>query len=409
MRCSPSAGTAPLCCSARTPVLEGEAHLPQFVDRPWLRARHYDDDVRVAMDEQIFAIQSYGGISRLFAELARQFANDRIPEIEILPIHAPIINRYILDDPALAKALDASRARNEWTALVRYLSRISTKTSCDVVHNTFYLPHGLAPMGGAKRIVTIHDMIPELRPDTRRRLDFVTLKRRYVAKADHIICVSEATRSDLLKVYGPIQAPISVVHHGVDARFTPDAPPLATLPERYLLFVGNRSQYKDAGVLFRAFAALGADRDVRLVCIGGGAFTRKETALLQQLGIADRVMQTQLTDDGIASAYANALVFIFPSHFEGFGLPALEAMACGVPVVLARATSLPEVGAEAAAYFEPGDAVALAGILRDLLADEHARSDLVARGLRRAAFFTWERTAQLTAEVYQAASPAAVA
>lgn len=361
------------------------------------------------MDEQIFAIQSYGGISRMFAELARQFAKGEVPDIELLPFHAPIINRYVLDDPRLAKALAASRARNEWTALVRYLSRISTKTSCDVVHNTFYLPHGLAPVGGAKRVVTIHDMIPELRPDTRRRLDFVTLKRRYVAKADHIICVSEATRSDLLKVYGPIQAPITVVHHGVDSNFMPDLPRLASLPERYLLFVGNRGQYKDAGVLFRAFAALNDQSGVRLVCIGGGAFTRSELQQLQELGIAGRVMQMQLSDDGIVSAYANALVFIFPSHFEGFGLPALEAMACGAPVVLARATSLPEVGSDAAIYFEPGDAGALTGILRDLLSDDLARSELVARGLKRAAFFTWERTAQQTAEVYRAAAPAAVA
>jgi len=360
------------------------------------------------MDEQIFAIQSYGGISRLFAELARQFAQGVIPEIDLLPIHAPIINRYILDDPRLAKALDASAARNEWTALVRYLTRISTRTSSDVVHNTFYLPHGLAAVGGAKRVVTIHDMIPELRPDTRRRLDFVTLKRRYVDKADHIICVSESTRSDLLKVYGPVRAPITVVHHGVDARFTPNAPPLPILPERYLLFVGNRTQYKDARVLFRALAEL-KDEDVHLVCIGGGSFSRTETTMLQRLGIAHRVVQMQLTDDEIVSAYANAEVFIFPSHFEGFGLPALEAMACGVPVVLARATSLPEVGADAAAYFEPGDHLALTGILNELLQDASARQDLTARGLQRAAHFTWQRTASLTADVYRAARGAAVA
>jgi len=371
-------------------------------------SRHYDGGVRVAMDEQIFAIQSYGGISRLFAELARQFALGVAPEIELLPIHAPIINRYVLDDPRLAHALDVSQARNEWTALVHYLSRISTKRSSDVVHNTFYLPHGLAAVRGAKRIVTIHDMIPELRPDTRRRLDFVTLKRRYVDKADHIICVSEATRSDLLKVYGPVRAPITVVHHGVDSRFAPGAPRLSALPERYLLFVGNRSQYKDAGVLFRALAALKEADDVRLVCIGGGSFNRAEMAMLQQLGIAHRVMQKQLTDDEIVSAYANAEIFIFPSHFEGFGLPALEAMACGVPVVLARATSLPEVGADAAVYFEPGDHVRLAGIISELLADSSARQDLTKRGLSRAAYFTWQRTANLTAEVYSSARTTAV-
>jgi len=360
------------------------------------------------MDEQIFAIQSYGGISRLFAELARQFAAGQIADLELMPLHAPIINRYILDDPALAKALDAPAARNEWMALVRYLSRISTKSPADIVHNTFYLPHGLAAVGDAKRVVTIHDMIPELRPDTRRRLDFVTLKRRYVDRADHIICVSESTRSDLLKVYGPVKAPITVVHHGVDSRFTPNAPRLPGLPERYLLFVGNRGQYKDAGVLFQALARL-SDTEVRLVCIGGGSFTKAESAQLQQLGIGGRVMQVQLSDSQIVSAYANAEVFVFPSHFEGFGLPALEAMSCGVPVVLARATSLPEVGADSAMYFEPGDEVALAGILDELLRDASARQQMASKGLERAAIFTWQRTASMTAEVYRNAQKAAAA
>ena len=361
------------------------------------------------MDEQIFAIQAYGGISRLFAELAQQFAAGSIQDIELLPLHAPIINRYILDDPELSAALAASAARNEWTALVRYLTRISTKSTSDIVHNTFYLPHGLAAAGGARRVVTIHDMIPELRPDTRRRLDFATLKRRYVDRADHIICVSEATRSDLLKVYGPVKAPITVVHHGVDTRFTPAAPRLTGLPERYLLFVGNRGQYKDAGVLFRALAGLGDDQDVRLVCVGGGSFTRAETSMFQQLGISHRVMQMQLNDAEMVSAYANAEVFIFPSHFEGFGLPALEAMACGAPVVLARATSLREVGADSALYFEPGDDIELAGVLRELLRDSSARQEMTAKGLERAAVFTWQRTASRTAEVYRAAHKAAVA
>ena len=101
--------------------------------------------MRVAVDEQIFAIQPYGGISRLFAELARQYASSVIPDLDLLPLDAPIINRYVLDDPLVRQALKAREARNEWTALARYFSRISVKTNCDVVHNTFYLPHGLAP------------------------------------------------------------------------------------------------------------------------------------------------------------------------------------------------------------------------------------------------------------------------
>ena len=142
----------------------------------------------MAFDEQIFAIQRYGGISRMFAQLARQFVLEPIEDVQVLPFNAPVVNRYLLDHPELSGPLGARQARNEWTALAHYLTRPQTHPRCEIVHNSFYLPHGLAPVKGAKRIVTVHDMIPERLPHTRRRLDRLTLKRRYVQRADHIIC-----------------------------------------------------------------------------------------------------------------------------------------------------------------------------------------------------------------------------
>ena len=359
--------------------------------------------MRVAVDEQIFAIQPYGGISRLFAELARQYASSVIPDLELLPQDAPIINRYVLDDPLVRDALKAREARNEWTALARYFSRISVKTNCDVVHNTFYLPHGLAPTRGAKRIVTVHDMIPELMPQTRRRLDLLTMKRRYVESADQVICVSEATREDLRKVYGHIKAPVTVVHHGVDPRFRSGVERIGELPTRYVLFVGNRGQYKDADVLFEAFARMNIKDDLMLVCAGGGTFSRDEQQRLQALGIAKQVMHLELNDDAMASAFSNAEIFVFPSRFEGFGLPAIEAMACGTPTILADATSLPEVGSDAAAYFEPGNVAELASTMKELLNNSALRVELSEKGKTRADEFTWRRTAEQTADVYRLA------
>lgn len=360
--------------------------------------------MRVALDEQIFAIQPVGGISRMFSELARQFLQGSPADVELVPFQTPIVNRYVLEDVRLTGALQARAARNPWTALGSYFSRVGRPPKADIVHNTFYLPHGLDGRHAGKRIVTIHDMIPELMPRTRRRLDFLTLKQRYVRSADQVICVSEATKQDLLKVYGLIEAPIHVIHHGVSDRFQPDIPRVDFLPERYILFVGHRHQYKDAEVLFRAFAQIAqSDLDLALLCVGGNGLSQRESSLLEELGIRGRVSQRFLSDELMASAYANAEVFVFPSHFEGFGLPALEAMASGIPTILARATSLPEIGGDAALYFEPGAVIELSAQISAVLNDFSLRRDLVQKGLKRSSAFTWERAAAATASVYHQA------
>lgn len=360
--------------------------------------------MRLALDEQIFAIQRFGGISRMFAELARQFVLHTAADVEISPIDAPIVNRYILDDPQLAQALQAYQAKNEWTALARYMSRIRRSGTADIVHNTFYLPHGLPVNGKARRVVTVHDMIPEMLPSSRRRLDWLTLKKRYVMSADHVICVSQATKHDLLETYGQIRAPISVVYHGVDERFSPQAERLDFLPNRYILFVGNRGQYKDADVFFTASAKILKDfDDMRILCIGGSGLSPQEINRLTELGIRERVSQRYLPDELIVSAYAHAELFVFPSRFEGFGLPALEAMASGTPTILARATSLPEVGGEAALYFDPGDPNDLQHVMRRVLESGTVQQELRSLGLDRARQFTWARSARQTALVYEKA------
>lgn len=356
----------------------------------------------MAFDEQIFAIQAYGGISRMFAELANAFVTDFQEALDLLPINAPVVNRYLLDNARLRAHLQVTASPHSYRALAHYFSHTRPNMHANVVHNTFYLPHGLAGNPGAKRVVTIHDMIPEMMPQTRRRLDFLTLKRRYVDRADHIICVSEATRSDLIRCYGLPNAPVTVVHHGVDPRFQPGVHAIASLPARYVLFVGNRSQYKDAKVLMQAFANI-ADQyaDLTLLFVGGGPFTRSEATLLDQLKLGARTIQQDLSDPDMPNAYANAELFVFPSRFEGFGLPALEAMASGAPTILARSTSLPEVGGDAALYFEPGDVDDLTQQMLRGLSDELLRLQLRNSGRTRAGEFTWRSAAQQLLDVYE--------
>ena len=362
--------------------------------------------MRVAFDEQIFAIQHYGGISRQFFELAKQFLGHPEFDVALQPLNAPIVNRYVLDAPHLAQALNVKAVKSSYRALAHFFTHMrptgaTPSGPVEVLHSTFYLPHGLTGYRGARRVVTVHDMIPELLPKTRRRLDLLTLKRRYVFQADHVICVSEATRQDLLRTYGDIPAPISVVHHGVDPLFQPGAPRWPELPDRYVLFVGNRGQYKDAGVLLRAFAAIAeGDPDLTLLFVGGGPFTAAEQRVIRELGLDRRIRHLALSDQQMSAAYGNAEVCVFPSRFEGFGFPALESMACGSPTVLADTSSLPEVGGSAARYFRVGDAEDLAGVLRELLGDDEQRIDLCQAGIERAAKFTWEESARQTAAIY---------
>lgn len=380
-------------------ILGADAFLPHEHGTP--SVGHRLPRVRVAFDEQIFAVQAYGGISRMFAELARQFTDEPELGVELLPLNAPIINRYVLDNPRLRAHLAVRDAGHEYRSLLRYFMRVQPRRGQDIVHNTFYLPHGLVQYPKAKRIVTVHDMIPERMPTTRRRLDFLTLKKHYVERADHIICVSEATKLDLLDIYDNVRAPISVVHHGVDPAFQPGRVKPEGLPREYVIFVGNRSSYKDASVLLEAFGRIASDfPDLTMLLVGGGPLTRHEVEQCRSLGIESRVEQRSLRDEDMPGAYGHARLCVFPSRYEGFGLPALEAMACGTPTVLAEATSLPEVGGDAALYFEVGNASHLAEQMRRVLESPAEHERLRQEGLARAAGFTWHRAAVETAAVY---------
>ena len=358
--------------------------------------------MRVAFDEQIFAIQRYGGISRVFTELAHQFVANPELGVQLQPMAAPLVNEYILRDPITAQALAIRPAKHWGPSIARSLARRRHKGPVDVVHNTFYLPRALADYPEAKRVVTVHDMIPELFPDTRRRLDFLTVKKRYVETADHIICVSESTKRDLLAIYGSLDVPITVVPSGVGPEFTPDAPRLTKWPRQYLLHVGHRRGYKGGDTLFQAFSLVKDDYpELMLMLAGGGPLTTDEKKELMDLRIEDRVFQQQLPDSAMPSAYANARLFVFPSAYEGFGLPVLEAMASGTPVLLCDASSLPEVGGDAAEFFSTGEPDVLAKQISKLLTDDALRRDRIGQGLQRATQFSWSHSAKKTANVYR--------
>lgn len=359
--------------------------------------------MRLAFDEQIFAVQNYGGISRDFFEQARVLTQDSSFDVQLEPLEAPIVNEFLLQDSALAEVLRVWRARGPYSALAKFLSRSRRKEPVDVVHNTFYLPRGLSDYPNARRVATIHDMIPELLPQSRRKLDFLTRKAHYIHNAHHIVCVSESTKGDLLRVYPNLRTPITIAYPGVTATFHPDQLPLEGQNEPYLLHVGNRGHYKDGITLLHAFISIASKfPDLRLLLVGGEPLTRQESKLIAESGVdVDRVSQLSLPERLIARAYAHAAATVFPSRYEGFGLPAVEAMASGSPLILAHTSSLPEVGDDAAEYFTPGDVSSLAAALVQVLSDESQQRQMSLLGIQRAKDFTWEAYTQSNAEAYQ--------
>lgn len=279
----------------------------------------------------------------------------------------------------------------------------------DVFHATDHL---LPRFSRIKTVFTLHDLIFLFHPETHKPLNrwFLTLMMpRFLRAADAIIAVSECTKRDAVRAYGIPEEKITVIYEGVSPRFRPADPETVQamrakygLPEHFILYVGTIEPRKNLTALLEAMTNL-QSAICNLVIVGKkgwlyeGFFQR-----LRELGLEERVHFTgYVPDEDLPALYSAADLFVFPSLYEGFGLPVLEAMACGAPVVCSDTSSLPEVAGDAALLVNPTDVRALAAAIERVLTDEALRASLQARGLERARRFTWEEAARRTLEVYQ--------
>lgn len=259
-------------------------------------------------------------------------------------------------------------------------------------------------------VVTIHDLtpltVPEVMPSEVRRAAYRFWNFRASGESDRILANSNATKCDILRFYPHAAGHVNVIPHAADdfALVEPSPVPTAITADGspYLLSMGNTKPNKDLPTLLRAFATLYADRpDLRLLLVGRDVPGYAASVLGGDPAVS-RVSFTGHVSDGVLrSLYAGAAAFVFPSRYEGFGLPPLEAMISGAPVVCSDAASLPEVVGEAALLFSRGDDAAAAAQIARVLDDHALRGSLVAAGAARAGLFTWERTAAGTLAVYR--------
>ena len=359
--------------------------------------------LRVGFDDQIFRAQRRGGISRYFVELIVRLS---LHGIEPVVLSGPSRNLHLVESGLVpeASAAGGARARAEWVSW-RVLGRPRTPLSSDprptVMHHTFTHPAYLRAWTGP-RVMSLFDMTPELFPHYFKLGNPHFAKRRYCEVADAIVSISQSTANDMMRLYAlDLRAKTHVIPLGVGEEFFADGADTLDVPDRYLLFVGVRSGYKDFATGFAAFVRLASqDPGLHLVVVGGGPFTEVERASIDTSGVGPRVHKLQPSDAQMPEVYRRATAFVFPSLYEGFGLPTLESLASGTSAVLADASCSREVGGDVARYFRPGDVDDLERVLCEAMAPSSLEMVRVA-GPERARLFTWDSTARAHAEVYR--------
>jgi glycosyltransferase involved in cell wall biosynthesis len=363
--------------------------------------------MKILYDYGAFVMQARGGVSRIMCEvirreLAREDVNGRVFagfhrnfELHQLGREFPGKVRGCLLPQTLVRQrlfLPVNRA-----LFIPYAKHFAP----DLCHLTFYQT---PPVPTRTRVVvTVHDLICEVLGPKEKNPE-VVLRERALRRADGIICVSEHTKTDLLRLYPVGDKPVLVAPHGNSLRQTTPVAPDVSGP--FFLYVGTRAvAYKNYALLLKTFARNERLKPFALVCFGGGAFTPTELAAIRQAGLAGRVLHRQGTDAALAGCYQQATALIYPSQYEGFGLPPIEAMGFGCPVLASSAPPMPEINGDAALYFDPGSVEQLLAAITRLLNENGLRTALIERGKQREQLFSWDNTARQIHDFYRSLLP----
>jgi len=363
--------------------------------------------MRVLFDEQIFSNQRFGGISRYYSELVKAMEANQVVSAKLL---SPLCtNHHAREVP---KTCRVGIPFPEIKCVEKYVRYVNKKFAArfidyfkpDILHQTYY-PYRDTPRRSNLRIVTtVYDMIHELFPlDFEDSYQISRLKLRAVRRADLVICISENTRKDLIDLTGIDHDKTVVIHLGVDHMQNLPLETPANSSRPFLLYVGLRDTYKNFERVLKAYAKspeLKSHFD--LVCFGGGALSQKEKNLITKLKIPDnKIIMTGGADSVLAGLYRRASAFLYPSLYEGFGIPPLEAMVHGCPVISSQSSSLPEVLGGAAEYFNPGDSDDLINAITRVVFNQERAEELTRLGSAHVQMYTWQRCADQTLLAYQ--------
>ena len=359
-------------------------------------------EVSVFFDHQCYW-ERYGGVSRYFTEILKTDIEDADYQLALKYSNNEYLRELdfeckpFLDNVCISKKHYAISAANKPNSV-----RMLRRTNANIVHLTHYDPYLFKHIHKKIVVSTIHDLnffaIPEFFGRQTELLK--TWQIRCINNSDKIITISEKTKEDIIKYFKIPNDKITRIYHGINSVFK------KTSEERvvsapYILFVGRRGGYKNFDIVKQSFARIASKySEIMLVCTGQ-QFSANEKKSLYAYGIYDRVLHISANEKTLVNLYSNALFFIFPSLYEGFGLPLLEAMSCECPVLCSNASCFPEIAENAVLYFDPCSVEDICEKMIELIEHETFRESLIEMGSKRKESFSWEKSRQEHFEFYK--------
>lgn len=368
--------------------------------------------MKVFFDNQIFLAQKFGGVSRYYTEIISSLSQN--PSLKVKYNLWFCENVHFKESKLPLKGGDLlpnfhfkgkGKIIKWFLYQNRYQQRLQLqKGNFDLFVPTYYDSYFLEHIGNTPFVLTVYDMIHELFTDyfSKQEASLIAAKKQLIQKATKVIAISESTKRDIIRLYPEVDdSKIEVVYlsHSIKTGIIKEL----SLPKKYVLFVGNRGLYKNFKFFLDAvIPLLKADIELNIVCTGP-VFNKEELKDFQIRGVSQQMVHFKAADEELNSLYSNALVFVFPSEYEGFGIPILEAMAAGCPVIVSNTSSFPEVAGDAALYFELNDISGLTKCLEKVLLDQDTQYTLRERGYQQVKKFSWANTAEGCYEVFKSA------
>lgn len=356
----------------------------------------------IIYDCQIFQEQRFGGISRYFCEIIRRLDFNYIIAIKFSTNY--YLTNWHLKNSLIPLPRFIFKLYSRFFKKKNYQFTISTlmKEKKFLFHPTYYAPYFLNYIGENPYVITVHDMIHEKLPHLcPAPQTFLEQKKDIILKANRIIAISENTKKDIIDILGVKPEKIDVIYHGTSMKPFIEKHKLK-LPEKYLLFVGDRTPYKNFQRFMDAFADL-HEKDPELYIVYTGSKMRENEVKELSPNILNYAIHIKASDKELCELYSRALLFVYPSLYEGFGIPILEAYACHCPIAISNTSCFPEIAGDAAAYFNPYSKESICKTIKDVIYDEEKRNKLTQLGNIRLKRYSWSEAALKTQETYKKA------